>query len=686
MKKGELLKLKPLKLGKKMIRVAESDIGEKRTQYQSRYSSVRRGSREVWTYKYYDYIAAEVENEILKVGLWKRTAVLTRQEQPDFTIFLEKTECEWLTYNHCEKKWLTGMIFNIPVLVHMGEQFGVRRYATPETEKVVCEYLGIKDNVFEAIRKFQVNQKKELRSKRNKSELARIDAFMENVPEYPAGYNNDWLRKAIFENNAPIVYKPGKKTVEGICLRCKKPVEIKMKPVHGQAVKCPSCKSAARLHSWGKQQQISERMNVGILLPTKSEEYCLCVQDVLISFKREEDYETMHIWKAADFRFRLNGWFTPQEAFEWYEYQNTGIIRWCKAKQHGMGWSAYSATDYCKLYTGNLHQTLKNSQIKYVPVKEILQYDDKQHHMADVLESIRSRRDMVEKLAKVGLLGMVWEDVVRTYGSEELNRHGSSLEEIMKVDKERVKTAIRIKANMQELKVLQAAYRAKVFLADDLIKGIAEFYGNQAVNDLYFIVQRHNLTKQIGYMRKLPTYKPGAAYGTARDYEDFLRQLETLEIPRTKENKFPANFYRVHAELQAQIDEMKANLEKAELAKKNKVLKKLVKGLKTKYGLESEQFVIVWPQTKQDFSKEGQLQHNCVGGYFDRMCNKETVVFFLRKKEDPETPYCTVEFQRNKCIQCRMIYNREADKEAWEYMHNLEQYLVEQEEKKEDIA
>lgn len=680
MKKQELLKLKPLKLGKKMLSVAHQDRGEQRTQYKWNGGK----TRYVWTYKYYDFLAAAVENGILKVGLWKRGSVLTKQMHPDFTIFLEKTKCEWLTYEHETGKWLTGMIFNLPVTMWSGEPFGAAKYATEETEKIISDYLGIRDSAYAAVRRFQVNHKEDIKQKRHKSELTRIDEFMESVPDYPAGYNNTWLRRVMFENEAPIVYRPGQKTVKGICLRCEKEVEIKMKPVHGQAVKCPSCHCPARLHSWGRQKSIFERKQVGILLPTKSGDFCLCVQDVLLPFKREEEYKEMHIAKYGDFRFKLNDWFTRQEVYEWYEWQNTGIMRWCKAKCHGMGYSAYFASDYCRLYTGNLRQVLRESVIKYVPVKEIFENAKKCDHVADVLEAIRARKDMVEKLAKVGLYDLVWEDISRTYGNEELDRRGSSLEEILGLDKERVKTAMRIKATMSELKVLKAAYRAKVYLKDALVSGIAEFYGNRGVNDLYFIVQRHNLEKQITYMRKLPTYNSQSPTLVARDYEDFLRQLEVLNIPRTKENKFPANFYHVHAELQEEIDSKKEALEKAAIKKKNRVLKNIVKGLKTKYELDSDEFVIVWPNSKADFSAEGQLQHNCVGGYFDRMCKKETIVFFLRRKENPETPFCTVEFNNNKCVQCRMIYNRDAEKAAWDYMHRLEQHLLDLEKQEEE--
>ena len=89
------------------------------------------------------------------------------------------------------------------------------------------------------------------------------------------------------------------------------------------------------------------------------------------------------------------------------------------------------------------------------------------------------------------------------------------------------------------------------------------------------------------------------------------------------------------------------------------------------YKLDHEEYEIVWPNTKKDFVVEGQLQHNCVGGYFKQVAEGETVVFFLREKTNLKKPFCTVEFREGICWQCRTKYNKEAPDEAMKAMKQI---------------
>ena len=121
------------------------------------------------------------------------------------------------------------------------------------------------------------------------------------------------------------------------------------------------------------------------------------------------------------------------------------------------------------------------------------------------------------------------------------------------------------------------------------------------------------------------------------------------------------------------------------MREKNKILRKVVEEVKSDYEARSNTFVIVWPRSKADFTKEGQLQHNCVGGYFDRCAKGDTTVFFLRKKEEPEKPLCTVEFNEGKLVQCRTKYNGQAPEDVMKYMKKIEEHYKRQRKIKEEM-
>ena len=50
--------------------------------------------------------------------------------------------------------------------------------------------------------------------------------------------------------------------------------------------------------------------------------------------------------------------------------------------------------------------------------------------------------------------------------------------------------------------------------------------------------------------------------------------------------------------------------------------------------------------------------HHCVASYADRVIDGTSIIFFMRKAEDPETPYITMEFDRKgDLVQARKSRN-----------------------------
>ena len=63
---------------------------------------------------------------------------------------------------------------------------------------------------------------------------------------------------------------------------------------------------------------------------------------------------------------------------------------------------------------------------------------------------------------------------------------------------------------------------------------------------------------------------------------------------------------------------------------------------------ENEDYKIIVPKTLVDIIFEGNQLHHCAGStdrYFDRICQHETYICFLRKKDKPKEPYYTIEVE-----------------------------------------
>lgn len=665
----EFEKLKPLKASTQMIKACRADIPVKRTIY-------RKGT--VWNHKYYKFYDAAVENDVLKVGIWQRCFLRAPGQRPDFTIYIDRKTGKWMTYSL--DGWSKAKIINLNFEEQEGEIFGSWNWSSAHALKVATEYLDMPAaTVQEAVRKYQTKDNT-LNQKYHRNELCEIDEFMEAVPEVPKGFDNDWLIKTGFKSITSLMYHPGRKVTEAYCTRCQTIVQIKDKPKHLKKTKCPHCRAEATYRSWNKQQSIEERKSVGILQKLKGRDgYCLTKYNIRLRYQKSNEYREPEISQGNIERFWLSYGFCWTSTYEMDEYKNTGVYRWCRARTHGMGYSYYYASPSCVIYEKNLESMMKDTDLKYIPVKKVL--EGKYLSINDVLMTMDRNHDVIEKIVKAGLNNLL-DEIIHHGIPNEINTNGIRLNDILRLDRAKTKMTTSMDCTLRELKTLQAAQMARMSLDESLVREIAKYTQWKSLDDICLFLQRKNLRKTLNYLNKLQQEAGVAPEIALRDYEDFLGQLQRLSI-LDKSARFPKNFYRVHEELSEEIREKDLEFARENTKEKNAILRKKVKEVKKDYETRSNAFVIVWPRSKADFVKEGQLQHNCVGGYFERCAKGETVVFFLRKKEEPGKPFCTVEFRNGKMIQCRTIYNGHAPEDAMKYMKKIEEHYKRQQKIKE---
>lgn len=668
----EFEKLKPMKASTQMIKACLADVPVERTIY-------RKGT--VWNYKYYKFYDAAVEDEILKVGIWQRCFLRAPGQRPDFTIYIDRKTGKWMTYS--SDGWSKAKIINLNFADQEGEIFGSWNWNSTHALKVATEYLDMPAaTVQEAVRKYQTKDNL-VGQKYHRNELSEIDEFMEAVPEVPKGFNNDWLIKTAFKSITSLMYHPGRKVTEAYCTRCQTVVQIKDKPKHLKKTKCPHCRAEATYRSWNKQQSIEEKKSVGILQKLKGRDgYCLTQYNIRLRYQKSNGYREPEISQGNIERFWLSYGFNWTSTYEMDEYRRTGVYRWCKARPHGMGYSYYCASPSCVLYEKNLDSMMKDTDLKHLPLEKI--FKGKYMDIADALKRMDDYHEAMEKIIKAGLNRLFIKSIERSYGlPNEINTNGIKLKDILRLDQQKTKMAVNMDCTLEELKVLQAAQMARMSMDESLVREITKYTRWKNKDDICLFLQRKNLRKTLNYLNKLQQETQEEPTTVLRDYDDYLEQLARLRIKADKQNRFPSNFYHVHEELSQIIREKDEKFEKAKLREKNKILRKVVEEVKSDYETRSNTFMIVWPRSKEDFTKEGQLQHNCVGGYFEQCAKGKTTVFFLRKKEEPEKPFCTVEFNEGKLVQCRSKYNGPAPEDAMKYMKKIEEHYKRQQKIKE---
>lgn len=81
----------------------------------------------------------------------------------------------------------------------------------------------------------------------------------------------------------------------------------------------------------------------------------------------------------------------------------------------------------------------------------------------------------------------------------------------------------------------------------------------------------------------------------------------------------------------------------------------------SKYEYANEDLMVIAPRYIDDLLKEGSNNHNCVGSYVERFAKSQSNIFFIRRKDNPDNSYITIEVNSdfNKVKQAFYSSNRE---------------------------
>src|SRR5574344_1964371 len=113
-----------------------------------------------------------------------------------------------------------------------------------------------------------------------------------------------------------------------------------------------------------------------------------------------------------------------------------------------------------------------------------------------------------------------------------------------------------------------------------------------------------------------------------------------------EKNRYPPDFKRWHDSRADEYKSLKAKID----AEKRKALYEQFAAVASKYlGLEYNKksvYMAIIAQKPSDLIHEGEILHHCVGrmGYDQKFAREETLIFFIRTKEQPDTPLVTVEY------------------------------------------
>lgn len=162
--------------------------------------------------------------------------------------------------------------------------------------------------------------------------------------------------------------------------------------------------------------------------------------------------------------------------------------------------------------------------------------------------------------------------------------------------------------------------------------------------------------------------------------KDYYKFCEELGLPMNHSNRYPDNIGEAHDRLMIQIETKKS-------AKDDLMIRERVSNELSKYRFADDDFVITPANSIADLINESAKLNHCVRTYDKRYASGETSIFLIRKRDDVNSPFYTLELSsKNEIKQLRGKNNCTAVNEVldfvegWRRKFNLKSSILKQNE------
>ena len=333
------------------------------------------------------------------------------------------------------------------------------------------------------------------------------------------------------------------------------------------------------------------------------------------------------------------GWYEEglQKSPYWYESKN-----WCFAKDK-----------YYDPYVPivNLEFIDKLPEFKYSQYETYLGYD--------ILNYLRLYRKYpkIEYFMKLGLQSLVNSKMILNLAEKDI-----------RFCKWLVKNKDTLISNKYYTKAIIKAYKKGTTLHYEQENEKILLENKRGIYYQFKQVYMYDFNKLIDYVIKQNT--------NMSNYIDYYNACEYLGLDLGQEkNRLPHNFKYWHDMRIEQYYTQKAlsdEIKRKELYKQFELVVDKYIGLEK---LRKGSYLIVLAKSPADLKIEGETLHHCVGSmnYDQKFIREESLIFFIREKENPNTPFVTMEYsiEKKSVLQCYGEHNTTPCEEVLTFINKI---------------
>lgn len=593
-------------------------------------------------------------------------------------------------------KWFTGCLLNKIEQSRWQRIYNEKntelKYATAVDENKVFEYFskffekqGIYEPCSDADRTFNTYQKEimNLRIKRKRQKkIEKIDSDMVKFGDLPDDYEK-FIKDTVFSAKRYMFFDVKKH--KAYCTGCGRAYELnkdneirhpaftsKKALKHNKEIMCPYCQF--------EKIVIAKNVNFG------RKNMYECQWSVLVQ-KYEDEVITRYFchekywdnWKNPKIETRelYRTVHTKKESREYQYGSSTLGRRWSKYKESWNGYMNPAENKFPRsaiLYRANIEKTLSDTWLKYSAMdiyldKVALNIGNKEFFYLERPWKIDNwigqyrNKPYIEKFLKVGLYRLTKEELTNNSVGFV---NGNNPCEILGISKEEYKMLIKVNSNpsLKDVEILK--YCKGIKETDYMELRYLSGYDHTAYKQYWDLMQFTTLHKIEKYITQNKM-----DYQQIHSYFDYIKW--TMELGYDMKNTFniyPKNHKEAHDTRYMEYQKWQDKNKRKMMRQYAKKIEKMSKDYSTieAFNYQDKKLLIRLPRTSQEIKQEGEKLRHCVGTYIEDVGKGETLIFFIRRKSEPDKQYYTLEYRDGKVKQCHGYGNRGMDDDVREFV------------------
>ena len=634
-----------LTASQEMKEVAMADEPKKETTYYGHTYTTR---------TYFVFMNCLVQDGVLKAAFFLPDHLRLDGNNPAYEVFIDKENRQFLTYDHLEKKWRDAKLDR---LEWPGRNYYATCWVSEEDAALVQDYFSGERGGDLGILDFQRNVRDEQLERRHKRITDPWDKDLAQVPKLPKDWKR-WADKvAVRENFIFYHYKRGGAKT-GYCTFCGKEVPISGHPYHNKEGRCIRCRHPVVFKALGRAGYFQTDKYYAYLIQRCRDGF------VVREFRADRTYRKDTL---------------PHSEPYWHEFRRsiydcTGEIRsyyWGMYCQRETRWIAGSPCYYA--YYGDQSGRVYGKTLPSLEKKELRQTGlaewIRSHPITDPEKylAVWKRLPQMEQIWKAGLQRLTKEcfhncDNVRKLV---LNSSEPGLIRALGLDASKFRRLRQMDGDTETLAWLQLEKRTGQRITDDMLRWSKK--EQISAKDLVFIADRMSLVQIKNYLERQKEYFDGSCQQALTTWQDYLAMAERLHYDTSDEIVYRVRKLRQrHDELVLQSEAGSLEEQASKMAAKYPHVNAICVELQEKYAYSDDDYTVLAPQDIFEIIKEGRMLHHCVGNdgagerYYDRMERRESFIMFLRRTEEPNDPYYTLEIEPDGTVrQKRTLFDRQ---------------------------